>query len=156
MSDSLTIEPSPVGEALRRGVASILRWSARNRPRDSGLTITDVWLLGRLSEHPAARMSDLAAWHRVDRSTMTAQVKRLASFGWVERGSDPQDRRAVTARITPEGRKTLEAYVASETATLARVLGGWPNADIDQLTNLLTRFAAALDDEPVDAPRRMG
>lgn len=151
MIESVTTEPTPVGQALRRAVGSIQRWSARNRPRDSGLTITDVWLLEHLSEHPATRMSDLAAWHRVDRSTMTAQVKRLASFGWVERSSDPHDRRAVTARITPEGRKTLEAYFAGETATLSRVLADWSTAELDQLSRLLTRFAAALDKAPANA-----
>lgn len=139
------VQPRQVGDALRRALGSVQRWSTHHRPRGTALTVTDVWLLERLAERPHTRMSDLAAWNRVDRSTITAHVKRLADAGWVARGADPADRRAVTAEITPEGRARLEAYCSAESEILTSLLGDWPDDDVAELTRLLTRFAAELD-----------
>ena len=41
------------------------------------LSPTDMWLVDRVSEFGPARMSELATWQSVDRSTMTTQVGRL-------------------------------------------------------------------------------
>ena len=41
--------------------------------------------------------------------SMTAAIDRLERRGWVVRGDDPQDRRSRIVRLTPEGRKTIQA-----------------------------------------------
>ena len=41
--------------------------------------------------------------------SMTAAIDRLERRGWVTRGDDPQDRRSRIVRLTPEGRKTIQA-----------------------------------------------
>ena len=41
--------------------------------------------------------------------SMTAAIDRLERRGWVMRGGDPQDRRSRIVRLTPEGRKTIQA-----------------------------------------------
>jgi len=41
--------------------------------------------------------------------SMTAAIDRLERRGWVARGDDPQDRRSRIVRLTPEGRKTIQA-----------------------------------------------
>ncbi|HEU4982679.1 MAG TPA: MarR family transcriptional regulator [Acidobacteriaceae bacterium] len=41
--------------------------------------------------------------------SMTAAIDRLERRGWVMRGDDPQDRRSRIVRLTPEGRKTIQA-----------------------------------------------
>jgi len=41
--------------------------------------------------------------------SMTAAIDRLERRGLVARGGDPQDRRSRIVRLTPEGRKTIQA-----------------------------------------------
>ena len=134
-----------VGRALRQAMGSIQRW-AGDRPARTGPTPTEVWLLEVLAADGPMRMSELAEWHKVDRSTVTAQVKRLVAQGWAERGADPGDRRAVTVAITGEGRAAIDATFARETATLDRALAAWNDDEVAELSQLLSRFAAALDD----------
>lgn len=73
----------------------------------------------------------------VTSGTMTNRVDRLASRGLVERLPDPDDRRGVLVRLTPEGRHTVdgafEALVAAETELLADL----PVRDRDRLADLL-------------------
>ena len=47
------------------------------------LSATDAWLLGRITDTGPVRLSALADWQEVDRSTMTTQVRRLERLGLV-------------------------------------------------------------------------
>lgn len=59
----------------------------------------------------------------VTSGTMTNRVDRLASRGFVERLPDPEDRRGVLVRLTPEGKSAVdgafEALLDAERAFLA-------------------------------------
>ncbi|SDL58229.1 MarR family winged helix-turn-helix transcriptional regulator [Tessaracoccus oleiagri] len=139
--------PDAVGEALRTAMTSIARWTARTHTRGEGPTPGEVWLLQRLAATGARRMGELADLGRVDRSTMTAQVKRLVERGWAERVPEPSDRRAVTISITEAGRAALREVLTRESGALARVLRDWPSEDVARLVDLLTRFARAVDED---------
>lgn len=139
-----TVTTGEVGEAVRRAMGSIQRFVVR-RPGDAGPTPTELWLLERLTDQGWMRMSELAVWHRVDKSTVTALVKRLVARGWAQRGTDPADGRVVTVAITDEGSAVLGSSLARERALLDEVLSGWDDDDLADLSRLLTRLAAALD-----------
>ncbi len=69
---------------LERAVPMLVRWFTRSDVRrsmladaDPALSATDAWLLGRITDTGPVRLSDLADWQEVDRSTMTTQVRRL-------------------------------------------------------------------------------
>ncbi len=49
----------------------------------------------------------------VTSGTMTNRVDRLAARGLVERFPDPDDRRGVIVRLTPEGKKTVDTAFAA-------------------------------------------
>ncbi len=59
----------------------------------------------------------------VTSGTMTNRVDRLAGRGFVERSPDPEDRRGVIVRLTPEGKSAVdsafEALLDAERALLA-------------------------------------
>lgn len=59
----------------------------------------------------------------VTSGTMTNRVDRLASRGFVERYPDPEDRRGVLVRLTPEGKAAVDgaftALIEAEKAFLA-------------------------------------
>ncbi len=73
----------------------------------------------------------------VTSGTMTNRVDRLAGRGFVERSPDPEDRRGVIVRLTPEGKAAVdgafEALLDAERALLADL----PARDQAKLAGLL-------------------
>lgn len=138
-------QQTPVGEALSDALTSLARWMARTRT-PGGPTPGEAWLLERLAERGALRMGALAELSRVDRSTMTAHVKRLVDHGWARRVPEPGDRRVVTIRITAAGRAVLRDVRVQEREALDRALRDWPPEDVARLSALLGRLARAVDE----------
>ena len=73
----------------------LVRWFTRSDVKRSmladsepTLSWTDAWLLGRIADTGPVRLSELADWQEVDRSTMTTQVRRLELLGLVGRATD--------------------------------------------------------------------
>jgi DNA-binding MarR family transcriptional regulator len=76
-------------------------------------------LLATIEAHGEARIGDLAAVDHCSQPTMTTQVRRLEDAGLVSRAVDPGDARAVRIRITPDGKRTLNAVRADRAAAIA-------------------------------------
>lgn len=140
---------------LHAAVIALLRWGSRPAVREQLWpggqsfvpTPTDAWLLEALASSAPARLTTLARWQGVDKSTMTLQVRRLLTAGLVERTPDPSDGRASLVRLTTDGQQVLDRVQRSGTALLAQQLAGWSEADRAELTDLLGRFAADLSIE---------
>lgn len=150
------------GEALERAVLAITRWASRPDVRrrmlaeeTGAFSSTDTWLLGHLVECGATRMRVLADWQGVDKSTMTAHVQRLESRGLVAREPDPDDRRAVLVRPTPEARRALDRNSATARALLGELVAEWSAPDRGRLTRLLDRLVVELAAEGA-APEARG
>jgi DNA-binding MarR family transcriptional regulator len=143
------------GESLQAALNRILRWASRPRvavdlagPGGAGLSPTDLWLLDGVVRHGPLRISDVAAWQGVDKSTMTVQLRRLTERGLLARSTDPDDGRAVRIGATDEGRR-LHADISRHGAdVLESMLADWPPADRQELARLLTRFAASTGGPP--------
>ena len=95
---------------LERAVPMLVRWFTRSDVKramladaEPALSWTDAWLLGRITDTGPVRLSQLADWQEVDRSTMTTEVRRLENLGLVDRGADPRDGRAVLVSATRVG-----------------------------------------------------
>ncbi|KQP62674.1 MULTISPECIES: MarR family winged helix-turn-helix transcriptional regulator [Nocardioides] len=73
----------------------------------------------------------------VTSGTMTNRVDRLAARGFVERSPDPDDRRGVIVRLTPQGKTAVDeafgALIAAEHALLVDL----PVREREQLARLL-------------------
>lgn len=99
----LALEAIP---ALMRQLHGLLReWPV---PGDDPPTMGQFRLLRMLScrEHS---LGELAATHHVTPSTMSRSVDVLVRRAWVERLSDPHDRRQLVLRLTDEGVAQLQA-----------------------------------------------
>jgi len=81
----------------------------------------------------------------VTSGTMTNRVDRLTARGFVERYPDPEDRRGVLVRLTPEGKKAVdgafEALLAAEAGFLAELTGPQQQELAALLRNLLIPFS---------------
>ncbi|CDO89557.1 MarR family transcriptional regulator [Mycobacterium triplex] len=110
-------------------------------------------LLATVEVHGEARIGDLAAVDHCSQPTMTTQVRRLEDAGLVSRTVDPGDARAVRIRITPEGRRTLNAVRADRAAAIEPQLAMLEPADREVLTEAV-RVLRRLLDNAAATPRR--
>ncbi len=145
------------GAALELAVSSLLRWATRSdvrrsllSPESARLSSTDTWLLGRIVGHGPMRLSDLAGWQGVDKSTMTAQVQRLERRGLVRRRSDADDRRAVLAEATPKGRAMHEMNRTQAGAVFGTLVAGWSSKDQAEFARLMGKLVSRLEERGTD------
>src|SRR4051812_28544684 len=124
----------PVGRTTTRVDPATEAWElcmelfGADRPRmldiqaEYGLKPPQFFALNALDE--PAPMSNIASLLRCDRSAVTWITARLEERGYVERRSDPSDRRVKLLALTDEGRRVREeirARLATPPAALQRL-----------------------------------
>lgn len=103
-----------------------------------GLSISKFDALDQLmSAGQPLTLGDLAGRLQCVRSNITQLVDRLEAEGLVKRGSCPDDRRAVRAMVTAEGRERHEAGVAAIRSVQEELAGKLGAGDRDRLVRLL-------------------
>jgi DNA-binding MarR family transcriptional regulator len=137
---------------LERAVPMLVRWFTRSDVRrsmladtDPALSATDAWLLGRITDTGPVRLSELAHWQEVDRSTMTTQVRRLEELGLVSRAADPQDGRAVLVRATRVGAARHRRTKRTARAVYEALLSDWSEDDLRQTAHVAARLVDTLE-----------
>lgn len=110
-----------------------------------GLSLAQVRVLGIIRHHgdTGAQMSAIALACNVTPRTTTGVVDGLEAAGLVERVPDPTDRRAVIARLTPDGEQRLDAAVALQGAVGERLLKGFSDEEREVLRDLCLRLVEA-------------
>jgi DNA-binding MarR family transcriptional regulator len=90
--------------ALLRARATLLRQLSIDLEQNTGLTLGDFDVLGRLAEAGGAvRMTELADRTLSSRSGMTRRIDRMAEEGLVRRANADGDARAVVVALTDAG-----------------------------------------------------
>lgn len=130
----------------------LVRWFTRSDVKramladaDPNLSWTDAWLLGRITDTGPVRLSQLADWQEVDRSTMTTQVRRLETLGLVERVTDPTDGRAVLVSATRAGASRHRRTKRTARALYEQLLAGWSEDDLWAAAQVARRLVVALE-----------
>jgi DNA-binding MarR family transcriptional regulator len=138
--------------ALERAVPMLSRWFTRSDVRrsmladtDPALSVTDAWLLGRITDTGPVRLSELADWQEVDRSTMTTQVRRLEVQGLVSRVPDPRDGRAVLVSSTREGAARHRRTKLTARGVYEELLVGWSEEELRQAARVAARLVETLE-----------
>ncbi|GGN63200.1 MarR family winged helix-turn-helix transcriptional regulator [Streptomyces kronopolitis] len=125
-------------------IGAVKREMGRILPQDCPPASAGVLTL--LDRHGEMRMSQLAELLAIDMSVTSRHVAHVAERGWIEREPDPADKRSRLLRLTPSGREVLEELSARYTATLARYLNDWSDADVGHLNELLARLRTSFGD----------
>jgi DNA-binding MarR family transcriptional regulator len=117
----------------------------------AGLTIGQFGLLAYLatagaSESGGIAIGTLARARGMDPTTLTRNLKPLATAGWIEDARDPSDRRVRAVAITPSGRKKFLAaaplWQSAETQ-MERLLGPETLASLNALLEVsISKIAA--------------
>lgn len=130
--------------ADRGTVGDVARRSGYNLPPAS-------WaLLEHLDGVGSMRVSDIAACHGVDVSSVTPRLKSLQNAGLVSRETLPTDARVSLISITAEGRQALESVHAARREILAAVIDDTDTRRITVAAEVLAHIAARLSG--ADAP----
>jgi DNA-binding MarR family transcriptional regulator len=136
----------------------LLWWAQRGDVRRSllstasrTLSTNDITLLRMIIKRGPVRVSDLASWQGVDKSTVTPQVHRLEQRDVVARHSDPADKRAVLLTATDHGRQQLQEIDKAGVHLFENALDAWSPADRHALATLMQRLADELADVPQDS-----
>ncbi len=103
-------------------------------------------------------VSRLAERARMTKQAMAELVAHLERHGYVERVPDPQDRRSLIVRLTPQGRQHFLAKAQEHEGWLAEMFRGFEPAHRDTLYELLGRLRLHLAGQGApaaeDTPRR--
>ena len=83
------------------------------------------------------RVTELAAYLGLDKSTMSGLLDRAERRGLVARGKNPHDGRAVDVYLTPAGHELTQRLFADGRRTLAPAIGRLRPEQREQLIGLL-------------------
>ncbi|MEU8244272.1 MarR family transcriptional regulator [Actinoplanes missouriensis] len=103
---------------------------------ENDLSLTQLRVLGILRDR-RPRVTELAAYLGLDKSTMSGLIDRAERRGLLARGKNPDDRRAVDVFLTPAGAELTERLYGEVQKTLAPSLEHLGTAQRTQLLELM-------------------
>jgi DNA-binding MarR family transcriptional regulator len=140
--------PDPGRQILEELSGLIRQLSRISGGLEEGPAITPSQRLAlfELLDHAPLRLNDLAQRMGTSAPTASRAVDALDELGLVERQTDPADRRAITIKLTADGRRSVEERKARAYAAFRPAAAALSPGDRAQLAELLARLAAHLSD----------
>jgi DNA-binding MarR family transcriptional regulator len=137
------------GYALKEA-SSALRAAMEAVLRPLGMTVTHYSCLELLAQRPGLSNSELARGTFVTRQSMNVLLQALERDGYVTRPTRAPVGKALPARLTARGRRSLQRASAAVRSVEKRMLSGLtPAEQTDALRALKTMVQALrVDDEP--------
>jgi DNA-binding MarR family transcriptional regulator len=123
-----------IAEALPQRVATLTRLFLTRT--SLSISRTEAGVMRALSVQPQ-RITELAAAEGVSQPGITLLVNRLADRGWVARGSDPRDGRAVLVTLTPAGREVIEGLRAEYRALMHEEMATLGDEEVETLARAI-------------------
>lgn len=121
-----------------------------NRPRRDDRLIEEAGipldralfpLLARIGRYGPIGVVDLADRTGRDHTTVSRQMAKLEELGLIERQASARDKRVREATVSAKGQAMIDALNAARERLANRILASWTDAELDQLRQLLRRFA---------------
>ncbi|QSQ27404.1 MarR family transcriptional regulator [Pyxidicoccus parkwayensis] len=140
---------TPESRRLHELVVQLGRYRSLRDPlhdmcEDHQLTPTQVHALMWLGNDGPTNVGVLAQRVGITKKTITGVVDRLEDMKLVERARDAEDRRAVVARLTPQGAELYQQLNRSVNEGLRRLLEMMEAEDQEALFGLLERMLKRL------------
>jgi MarR family transcriptional regulator for hemolysin len=144
---------------LVKDVSRLYTRRFEERAGSLSLTLPQCKALAYLSKNEGISQKRLAELIEVDPMSLVRMLDRMEADGWVERRSDPEDRRARSLVITEKAKPLIEHIWRLAAETRAEALQGLPDEERSRLIDLLERVHANLLDlkplaPPESAPAR--
>ena len=151
MSARLFREIEEVGAMAEALVASVARRHGLSHAALNALAIIE----GHGAPMPTGTVG---AQMHITTGTMTSVLDTLERNGYIERISDPEDRRRVLVDVTPTAQTLLNGLLPEVVQTTTAALAGFSAKELDGFLDILGRVRQAITAVPNDlglpAPRR--
>ncbi|MBN9747549.1 MarR family transcriptional regulator [Amycolatopsis sp. A1MSW2902] len=131
---------------LLKETSSALRAAMEEVLRPLGMTVTHYSCLELLAQRPGLSNSELARGTFVTRQSMNVLLQTLERDGYVTRPAEAPVGKALPARLTPRGRRSLEKASAAVRAVEVRMLSGLTEAEQADAFRILRSMASSLRD----------
>lgn len=134
--------------ALNAALADLVRvYQFRDRDRICcyDISVTQCYALEALADQGPMRSQTLAGLLLLDKSTTTRVVDALERKGYVERRTDEEDARAVSLRITGNGRSLYDTINRGLIAQQAELLADLEPQVRASVTDVIRRLAKAAE-----------
>ncbi|MBO6827325.1 MAG: MarR family transcriptional regulator [Sneathiella sp.] len=126
-----------IGDLLKQGVLANLK------PHKLDFPQFDVLMtLRRQPEAKHLSPSELAGEMMLSASAMTNRLDRLEARGFIQRVSDPSDRRSQKIALTKEGFDIIDSLVSSHLSTEEGMLAPLSQEEREQLRGLISKLLA--------------
>lgn len=106
----------------------------------AGLTPAQFFAMARLRERGELSQNLLGRMSAMDPATIQGVIKRLSERGNIERLPDPNDRRRMILRLTPQGKKLIDSLLGAVEAATTQVLSPLSAEEQRDLRDYLQRI----------------
>jgi DNA-binding MarR family transcriptional regulator len=141
----MNITTNETAARLRRAITRMnrkLRYSAL-----TGVSPAQASMLASIDKLESPSLGDLAIAEQVQPPSITKLVKGMEQLGLIHTVADPLDRRCRRVRLTPLGRKELNAIRQRKTEFLERKLLALSLGDQRKAEELVSFLEVLLEDE---------
>ncbi len=107
---------------------------------DHHFTPTQFFALARLRERGQLSQNRLGRLTAMDPATIQGVTRRLNDRGYLERSPDPNDRRRMVLKLTPEGHGVVERLLDRIDAVNGQILAPLAPDEQEQFRSLLKRI----------------
>ncbi len=142
--DGIDLETS-LGYLLKEA-SSALRAAMEQVLRPLGMTVTHYSCLELLAQRPGLSNSELARGAFVTRQSMNVLLQALERDGFVTRPAEAPVGKALPAKLTPRGRRSLEQATAAVRSVEVRMLSGMTESEQSAALRLLRGMVRSLRD----------
>ncbi|WP_033220395.1 MarR family winged helix-turn-helix transcriptional regulator [Kitasatospora phosalacinea] len=136
---------------LLKEASSVLRTAMEEVLRPLGMTVTHYSCLELLAQRPGLSNSELARGAFVTRQSMNVLLQNLERDGYVTRPAQAPVGKALPARLTPRGRRSLERASAAVRSVEVRMLAGMTEAEQADALRSLRSMIRSLRGDAVGA-----
>jgi len=123
-------------------IADVARLHGRlydRRAKRLGLTRAQSRVLAYLTWKGEMNQARLAEWLEITPISLTRLIDRMASYGWIERIANDDDRRAFVIRLTDKSREIFPQMLEVGDTVADDGLRGFTQEERDTLVRLLGR-----------------
>jgi len=114
-------------------------------PEDIDLSPPAVAIMSWIARSPGCGVLDISRGLNLTPPTISVGIGRLEKAGWLERHSDPEDRRAHPLFLTPKGEQLIAHVRAHRSRMLKIFLSAFSDEEQEQLFRFLERGIRALE-----------
>lgn len=110
-----------------------------------GLHLGQELLIVDIHHNPDTTQAELVQRIGLEQPTIAKALTRMERTGFIQRTTDPDDRRVTRLRLTERGEAAVDAVTAAWTKTDAQATAGLTDDEAKQLIRLLTTLRRNLE-----------